>query len=794
MCPQPIKRALSPNTTAPKVEETVKKRERQKGPDHSQVAKAVSFPLDQNAQAALDCCQVPAVAQTIQQKLTALSGVLYRHGVSPETLWSPRNGSEVAKRLSESEITKGEKIKLAFEAVNLETATWLQKKQNKINNALEVQTKSYEQIQILKVNADKLVKSLQETILDIQKIAKIIDDSVEYIEHGEAEDDYWLPSEECKYKAEKLHEAGENLEILLKESLADSEIQDLATIEDLLEPLRKYKNDLEELIQNLEEWAYSESADPERFGIDESNPKNWSIDMFSFYTFFQEKSQDLDSLYEDMAFELTEQSLSEATLLWSDSPQVIEAQIRINESLKKSTIGNRVNHPSEFKGIDSELFRTQREQLLALAQVKHGQSALQPFITQDIPKQLVQSDIRIYLQNADPKKPDKAYQALVFSLKHENTQKKAKSILDPITKLVREELKSKNITKNVAVVLGYFKGKYPQLLAIQKQKQEDLFVTAVRATYKHDIQKLIWAWTDQESLSDFEKGTLTLYGNSCPVQSFADDSGSTNPLKALNLKDILNSLHGMKRYSRIEEPLELFQIGTLIPTDKVKPPITQDKDIHRLYMSLAFKCLELSREALGVGKGHLISTVIVGGQGQILSWGLNTIHEGDPTKHAETTAIAAYKTKTGEAKLPDNAVVYTTLKSCLMCAGCIHQSLGKFGHVYYAQMDPGKKQKATILKLHKQESPLTEDIGLVLSNSNDLYTSLTKTDESLMGKFVIDNASTRLEASEIKAIISEAADFYKSVTATSENQSIALGHIENFVESLSLKQSCSSPI
>ena len=115
-----------------------------------------------------------------------------------------------------------------------------------------------------------------------------------------------------------------------------------------------------------------------------------------------------------------------------------------------------------------------------------------------------------------------------------------------------------------------------------------------------------------------------------------------------------------------------------IPPADLSAPHTGVHNVHRLYLSAAFRLL--FGESLGKNTG--VGALIVSPLGEILAWGKkNSDH---PLLHAETSALLMY----GQ-KLPRGARIYSTLKPCKMCRAAIeHFSTDDDFLAYYGQNDP----------------------------------------------------------------------------------------------------------
>ncbi|MBN1665322.1 MAG: tRNA adenosine(34) deaminase TadA [Deltaproteobacteria bacterium] len=92
------------------------------------------------------------------------------------------------------------------------------------------------------------------------------------------------------------------------------------------------------------------------------------------------------------------------------------------------------------------------------------------------------------------------------------------------------------------------------------------------------------------------------------------------------------------------------------------------------------------------------------------------IHLKDPTAHAEILAIRKACRKVGNYRLID-AVLYTTLEPCIMCAGAILQA--RIKHVVYGAEDPKNGAVESLYQLFndKRFNHTVEITGGVLKES-----------------------------------------------------------------------------
>jgi len=94
-----------------------------------------------------------------------------------------------------------------------------------------------------------------------------------------------------------------------------------------------------------------------------------------------------------------------------------------------------------------------------------------------------------------------------------------------------------------------------------------------------------------------------------------------------------------------------------------------DSDRDALWMRQA---IAAAREAEARGEIP-VGTCIVSGNSLLAVAGNRTRTDIDPTAHAEMVALRAAALKIGNYRLPD-AVVYSTIEPCAMCAGALIQA------------------------------------------------------------------------------------------------------------------------
>ena len=109
----------------------------------------------------------------------------------------------------------------------------------------------------------------------------------------------------------------------------------------------------------------------------------------------------------------------------------------------------------------------------------------------------------------------------------------------------------------------------------------------------------------------------------------------------------------------------------------------------RLWMARA---LELARAAW-IRREVPIGAVLVG-EGRLLAEGHNrTVHDADPTAHAELVILRAAAAAQGDFRL-EHTTLYVTLEPCAMCAGAV--VLARVPRVVYAAPDPKAGMAGTL--------------------------------------------------------------------------------------------------
>lgn len=184
-------------------------------------------------------------------------------------------------------------------------------------------------------------------------------------------------------------------------------------------------------------------------------------------------------------------------------------------------------------------------------------------------------------------------------------------------------------------------------------------------------------------------------GQSPEVCYYFIDSAQQNPVGAAELS---TKRFQFRKFAAGNQPrldVSLANIPTIRqPVDLAQvSPVDGTHAVHRIYMAAAFTlATQIDKE-----KGYKIAAIIVGSNGQIISWGTNDSRNTNSLAHAERTAIERYLQFHGQSQLPDGCRIYTTLKPCLLCAGWIADTTQNSLLVYYGHQDNGTHARNTAL-------------------------------------------------------------------------------------------------
>ncbi|MGA2655657.1 MAG: Bd3614 family nucleic acid deaminase, partial [Gammaproteobacteria bacterium] len=205
------------------------------------------------------------------------------------------------------------------------------------------------------------------------------------------------------------------------------------------------------------------------------------------------------------------------------------------------------------------------------------------------------------------------------------------------------------------------------------------------------------------------------------------------------------------------------------------------EEIEEFYMQftmylVAKFCNGSKRSVFKMEDGYPVVCLIVAADGEILSWGVNTGID-DRTRHAEINALYLYFMRNPNANsLPQNVRIFSSLKSCCMCAGGIADCLENFNSskVIYGQTDPGQ---------------LTTDIEPIeYPSTNTLFIELDEDYKQLKAaqsgqKGATSNAAASFNNLNLKKHVSAIRrEFVEKVLARPAHLSAVIDHMYSFTQ------------
>lgn len=150
--------------------------------------------------------------------------------------------------------------------------------------------------------------------------------------------------------------------------------------------------------------------------------------------------------------------------------------------------------------------------------------------------------------------------------------------------------------------------------------------------------------------------------------------------------------------------------------------------------------VSLWRKARHVKDGEPVVTLIVSKDGCILGVAANTNNGSRPDEHGETNALKDYFNRhPGETKLPEGARIFTSLKSCGMCAAAIHEYL-------HSVEDNSKTNKPVI---YVMDDPEQEKTVLWNNQLEVQYGKKVKVDTNKRGEKTIQQEGPECSLDEI---------------------------------------------
>lgn len=109
--------------------------------------------------------------------------------------------------------------------------------------------------------------------------------------------------------------------------------------------------------------------------------------------------------------------------------------------------------------------------------------------------------------------------------------------------------------------------------------------------------------------------------------------------------------------------------------------------------------LERAREAAKAGEVPIGAVVVF--QDEVIAQACNHREaDGDPSAHAEFSAVVQASRELERWRLPD-CTVYVTLEPCIMCAGLMHQA--RIGRCVYGAADAKAGALGSLYRIHDDE-------------------------------------------------------------------------------------------
>lgn len=269
--------------------------------------------------------------------------------------------------------------------------------------------------------------------------------------------------------------------------------------------------------------------------------------------------------------------------------------------------------------------------------------------------------------------------------------------------------------------------------------------------------------SSDRKLSEFEKGVFKILGKSTRKIIASKDlylsCSVQNPY--LPIKPFDQDLSGSPAY------YQAFKLSVGASHSVFQPLINGfSHDLDELYTALVM-CMakyflkEDNRTTLKIPPGHPVTCVIVAENGNVLAWGVNTIGESprDTIRHAEVNALYSYFIEhPNKDSLPPGTRIYTSLKSCSMCAGAIYDSLGNHkaqSKVIYAQNDPAQAQTAL-----KKIVPPIENQAVINLEKENILLKFDSTYEQLKNHTRSLNAAESLSNPEFSGPLTDIQTFF----------------------------------
>ncbi|MCB1109115.1 MAG: hypothetical protein KDK44_05600, partial [Chlamydiia bacterium] len=273
-----------------------------------------------------------------------------------------------------------------------------------------------------------------------------------------------------------------------------------------------------------------------------------------------------------------------------------------------------------------------------------------------------------------------------------------------------------DIQTEKSVVYVQIKGKEPssyRRLSVDIQSPLDsALVELISVTCKEEMRySNLGAFLDltQRTITKFEKGLLKTLGKSvdrtvCRHESFVSDAASSDS----------NNDYLENKIAKHPDYYSIFSLEqSTLPEVHVAGFDPELESIYGLFtILLAYHFADdANRQKKQLPSGHPIASLVVSEHGKILAWAINTIGSKpiDPIRHAEVNAIKSYFIQNPTQKrLPAGTRIFTSLKSCHMCAGAIEDSKGDEVRVVYGLDELSKNINNT--DINGYETQISSDI------------------------------------------------------------------------------------
>lgn len=110
----------------------------------------------------------------------------------------------------------------------------------------------------------------------------------------------------------------------------------------------------------------------------------------------------------------------------------------------------------------------------------------------------------------------------------------------------------------------------------------------------------------------------------------------------------------------------------------------------RYYMLATYALLGLCKRK-GYEGGNYVAAMMVGDDGQIISYGVNNGQSAGSFHHAEVNMLLSYfDANRNSVRYPEKTIVFSTLTPCAQCTAYLKEARPQKSFIYFGQMDTGK--------------------------------------------------------------------------------------------------------